>query len=539
MISTGSSTSTNAYGTCSVQLGENSSAKELLECVSDYLQNQEAPFSSTLVLTFAGAIVFLMQAGFAMVCAGAVRTKNVQNAMLKNLLDACGASLAFFSIGYALGFGGMEPESSKKTFVGHSQFFLMDVDDYAFWLFQYAFSAASATIVAGTLAERCQMTAYLCYSLMLTGWVYPVILHSIWNPNGWLSAYSVDPLWGSGLVDFAGSGVVHVTGGITALFATMVLGPRRGRFHDDLGHDLARPREFQAHSPALQMLGTFILWFGFYGFNIGSALISTKQGSDEAAALAGVNTTLSGSAAGIVALFLNLWYLEKTTGEPLFDLKYAMNGAICGLVAISGGCGVFEPWAAVVTGAVAGVIYLLGSRGLVSMRLDDAVDAIPVHLCGGAWGILAVGLFAAPERLLSVYGRNNHPGLVYSIREGDIDGVLFGIQLIGLMFIMGWVMIIMLPFFVWLNWKGWFRSDPLEEILGLDLSYHVGLALHTNNVHPEYVGSEKDVVDEIISTRQRKVNGSTTTKATSGTEELEYIPEVSDEDLSEMKEECL
>lgn len=173
--------------------------------------------------------------------------------MLKNLLDACGASLAFFTIGYAFAFGGSEPESPRKTFVGNTNFFLMGVDDYAFWLFQYAFSAASATIVAGTLAERCQMSAYLCYSFMLTGWVYPVVAHSMWSPNGFLSPFSVDPLWGVGVIDFAGSGVVHTTGGITALFATIILGPRRGRFHDEEGRRLDTPREIPGHSMALQV----------------------------------------------------------------------------------------------------------------------------------------------------------------------------------------------------------------------------------------------------------------------------------------------
>lgn len=173
--------------------------------------------------------------------------------MLKNLLDACGASIAFYVLGYAFAFGGMDPESSKKSFIGTTNFFLMDVEDLAFWMFQYAFSAASATIVAGTLAERCQMAAYLCYSVMLTGWVYPIIAHAIWSPNGFLSANSIDPLWGVGMVDFAGSGVVHLTGGTTALFATMILGPRRGRFHDETGRRLETPREFTGHSVALQV----------------------------------------------------------------------------------------------------------------------------------------------------------------------------------------------------------------------------------------------------------------------------------------------
>ena len=194
-----------------------------------------------------------MQAGFAMLCAGAVRKKNVGNTMLKNLLDACGAALAFFTVGYAFAFGGDSPDSEGKTFIGSSNFFLMNVDDLAFWLFQYAFSAASATIVAGTLAERCQMAAYLAYSVLLGGFVYPVVAHSIWSKHGFLSATSSDPLFGVGMIDFAGSGVVHMTGGATALFATLILGPRRGRFHDETGRALDKPNEMPGHSVALQV----------------------------------------------------------------------------------------------------------------------------------------------------------------------------------------------------------------------------------------------------------------------------------------------
>lgn len=183
--------------------------------------------------------------------------------VLKNFLDACGASLAFFCVGYAFAFGSSDSTSAHKSFVGHSNFFLHDVDDFPFWLFNFAFSAASATIVAGTLAERCQMAAYLCYSLMLSGWVYPIVARAVWSANGILSATNLEPLWGVGMVDVAGSGVVHVTGGMTALLATIILGPRRGRFHDDTGRILEVPNDFPGHSAALQMLGTFILWFGW------------------------------------------------------------------------------------------------------------------------------------------------------------------------------------------------------------------------------------------------------------------------------------
>jgi ammonium transporter, Amt family len=159
-----------------------------------------------VLLVLAASTVFFMQAGFAMVCAGAVRKKNVQNTMLKNLLDACGASIAFSAFGYAFAFGGTDPSSDQKTFMGTTNFFLMNVKDYAFWLFQYAFSAAATTIVAGALAERCQMTAYLGYSIVLSGWVYPIVAHAIWDYQGILSATNVAPLFGVGMIDFAGSG---------------------------------------------------------------------------------------------------------------------------------------------------------------------------------------------------------------------------------------------------------------------------------------------------------------------------------------------
>jgi Amt family ammonium transporter len=259
------------------------------------------------------------------------------------------------------------------------------------------------------------------------------------------------------------------------------------------------------------MLGTICLWFGWYGFNSGSALQGSNSAAAQIAALAAVNTTLSGGTAGITALFLKLYLLERYTGEPYFDIKYAMNGSLCGLVAITGGCGVVEPWAAVVTGFFAGFAYVGGSRLLITLRLDDAVDAIPVHMFSGLWGLICVGLFASTDRLEAVYGRSDHPGLFYSFAAGKPDGTLLACQIIGLMFIMAWVLVIMLPFFVWLDWKGWFRSDPLEEIVGLDTSYHGGLALLNGDDHvdPEYITAYKEKKKERLRQRRRQFNSDT------------------------------
>lgn len=302
--------------------------------------------------------------------------------MLKNLLDACGAAFAFFAVGYAIAYGGNDPTSAQKTFIGTTGFCLLGVsdDELAVWMFDYAFAATSTTIVAGTLAERCQMSAYLCYSVVLVGWVYPVIVHSIWNPQGFLSAFSVDPLWGVGVIDFAGSGVVHLTGGITALIAAKILGPRRGRFHDDHGRALDKPRDFPGHSVALQMLGCFLLWVGWYGFNTGSALVLDTQHRGDLASLAAVNTALSAGMGGLSALFVNMIILERMTGEPFFDLAFAMNGTLSGAVAITGACALVEPWAAVVIGFFGGIFFIICHHFLLYCKIDDCVDAIPGKL---------------------------------------------------------------------------------------------------------------------------------------------------------------
>jgi len=262
--------------TCMADLGPNSTELQLLRCVTGFYSRDfshgSRDFSRNVLLVYSTLLVFYMQAGFAMICAGAVRRKNVANTMLKNLLDTCGAAIAFWAVGYAFTFGGMDFEDPRKTFIGTTNFFLMDVEDLSFWFFQYTFSAAAATIVAGTLAERCQMTAYMLYSMLLGGFVYPVVAHSIWSPQGFLSHLSPDPLWGVGMIDFAGAGIVHMVGGTTALFATSILGARRGRFHDSTGRRLDKPREMPGHSAALEVR-TKLRWHFVLMYSLMSSLL--------------------------------------------------------------------------------------------------------------------------------------------------------------------------------------------------------------------------------------------------------------------------
>mmetsp|Transcript_36215 Transcript_36215/g.55354 ORF Transcript_36215/g.55354 Transcript_36215/m.55354 type:complete len:555 (+) Transcript_36215:360-2024(+) len=501
---------TSTYESCVEAVSPSGSledAYEMLQCIattSDENHKMTSIGVNQFFLIYAASLVFLMQAGFAMLCAGSVRIKNVQNTMLKNLLDACGASLGFYTIGYAFAYGG-DNFGGATTFIGTSNFFLMDVQNYAFWLFQFAFAATAATIVAGTLAERCQMTAYLFYSTFLTGFVYPVIVHSVWSQNGFLSAYQEEPLWGSGMVDFAGGGVVHFTGGLTALIATYILGPRTGRFYDRRGRKLDKPKPFPGHSVALQVLGAFILWFGWYGFNAGSITTVTKDGNGKIASLAAVNTTLAAASGCVSALFTNLIIKERKTGEATFNLIRAYNGCLAGLVSITAGCAVLEPWAAIITGFIGGLLYLGVSTLLVRLRLDDAVDAIPVHMTNGVWGLISVGLLASTNRLEAVYGRSEHPGWFYSWSQGSADGTLLGIQLCGILFIGSWVTVIMLPFFLWLNYLGWFRADSLEEVVGLDISYH-GQSFGSGSeerISSEYIEAYNRRKEEIMQRRGR------------------------------------
>ncbi len=425
-----------------------------------------------------------MQCGFAMLCAGSIRQKNVKNIMLKNILDACGGALGYWAIGFALAFG----EGGKFIGTSTERFFLNDFSGFIEFFFQFTFAATAATIVAGTVAERCKMIAYAYYSVFLTGFVYPVVVHAIWNADGFLSAFHTDPLRGIGMVDFAGSGVVHMTGGATALVAAVILGPRIGRFKDENGNVLEVPVDFPPHSVSLQVLGTFILWTGWYGFNPGSTLKISPQGYGEIASLCAVTTTLSAASGCISAMVTDTLFNYWKVGEIEYDLSKAMNGCLSGLVAITAGCSVVAPWASVVIGLCAGLIYVSCSSLLIKLRIDDAVDAIPVHFFNGIWGCLSVGLFAAPSRMLLAYGSDQHVGWFYSWGKGSGDANLLLCQIAGVAFIILWTVGIMLPFFSLLHIFNFLRIDPLEEKVGMDLSHHKGSAY-------DYSGPAKSDVD--------------------------------------------
>jgi ammonium transporter, Amt family len=447
-----------------------------------------------------------MQTGFAMLCAGSVRQKNVKNTMLKHLLDSCGGALGFYAIGYGLAYGTSnvpwnhdEDDTRSIRFAGKDRFFILGVSngyEMATWFFQFAFAASAATIVAGTVAERCKMVAYLTYSVFLTGIVYPIVVHSIWAQDGFLTAHGTGTKFrGIGVVDFAGSGVVHMTGGFTALIAAMILGPRRGRFYDEDGNPLDQPAIFPPHSVALQILGTFILWFGWYGFNPGSALMIASGSASSVAALSAITTTISAASGCVSGMFTDCMIETIRTGEVSYDLTMAMNGALSGLVAVTAGSSVINPWAAVIIGMIAGWVYYALSKLLIRVRIDDAVNAIPVHLGNGIWGILSVGLFADPVRAFVAYGHNDIQGLFYG------SGSLLINQFVAVCWIIGWVGVTMIPFFTILRLLGMLRVNPLEEDVGLDISHHRGAAYDLSAPNPEDV----EKLMEVLSSRHGKV----------------------------------
>jgi len=450
----------------------------LLQCVSDSTQEARADLISgvdTFYLIFAGALVFFMQIGFAMLLAGSIREKNVKNVLLWNLLDSAGGAFGFWTVGYAFAYGGDDP-AKGKTFIGNSGFFLSGDTDMEFWFFQFAFACALSSIVAGTIAERTKMTAYLCYSIFLCGFVYPVCAHSFWSVNGFLSPFATEPLWGTGAIDLAGSGPVHMCGGVAALVMAVVLGPRKGRFYDDDGVALDEPTPMGPHSVTLQFLGTFALWFGWYGFNPGSTIYIASAQSGDVASLVAVNTTLGAAAAALSGLFTSTLVEERKTGIYQWDTTAAMNGCLTGLVSITAGCATVDPWAAFVIGIVGGWVYLAASALMIRLKIDDAVDAIPVHMFGGAWGVLATGLFSNARRMEIAGSSTENIGWFYEWGRGSGNFTLMGLQLVAILFVFGWVVCIFTPFCYCLKMLNWLRIDPLEEEVGMDISRHKGPA---------------------------------------------------------------
>ena len=390
------------------------------------------------------ALVFWMQAGFAMVEAGFTRAKNTGNIIMKNLMDFCIGTVVFILIGFSLLLGedlvGLIGKPGFDIFTGYADF------DWSNFVFNLVFCATTATIVSGAMAERTKFLSYCIYSAVISALIYPIEAHWIWG-GGWLSQL--------GFHDFAGSCAIHMVGGISALIGAALLGPRIGKYTKDESCKIIKVNAFPGHNITIGALGVFILWLGWYGFN-GAAATSVEQlGSIF------VTTTIAPAIATVVCMIFT-WIKY---GKP--DVSMCLNASLAGLVAITAGCDVTDAFGAIVIGAVSGVLVVFGVWLLdYKLRVDDPVGAVAVHCLNGIWGTLAVGLFATT----SAPGNDSYTGLFYG---GGFH--LFGLQLLGFVSVAAWTAVTITITFLIIKATVGLRVTEEEEIVGLDPTEH-GLA---------------------------------------------------------------
>lgn len=312
-------------------------------------------------------LVMFMQLGFTLLEAGAVRYKNTLNIMFKNFVDFCLGAIVWYVFGWAI--TAAPDDEWSNEYWGTGDMMLKNTDDYLHWFFSMVFAATAATIVSGAVAERCTLTAYLCYSFFITAWIYPVVVYWVWSGTGILSQGKEYQL-----IDFAGSGVVHMVGGFSGLMGSIMIGPRKGNR--------------VPHSVSFQVMGVFILFFGWFGFNCGSTL--SARGNMKTAARVAACTTLSAAASGLMSVFLSLKV------EGVLSVERMCNGILAGLVSITAGCHVVEAWGAIFIGAIGAIVYYATSHLIIYMGIDDPLDAFAVHGASGVWGVLASAFFGTP-----------------------------------------------------------------------------------------------------------------------------------------------
>jgi Amt family ammonium transporter len=387
------------------------------------------------------ALVFWMQAGFAMVEAGFTRAKNTGNIIMKNLMDFCIGTCMFILIGFSLLLGedfmGLIGKPGFDIFTSYADF------DWSNFVFNLVFCATTATIVSGAMAERTKFLSYCIYSAVISAVIYPIEAHWIWG-GGWLSQM--------GFHDFAGSCAIHMVGGISALVGAKILGPRIGKFTKSKEGNVVKVNAFPGHNLAIGALGVFILWLGWYGFN-GAAAVSVEQlGSIF------VTTTIAPAVATVVCMVFT-WIKY---GKP--DVSMSLNASLAGLVAITAPCDVTDAFGAIVIGAVAGVLVVFGVWFLdYKLRIDDPVGAVAVHCLNGIWGTIATGLFATT----SAPGNDELTGLFYGGGFG-----LLGIQLVGMFAVIAWTVVTITIVFYVIKATVGIRVTEEEEIEGLDSTEH-------------------------------------------------------------------
>jgi len=447
-------------------------------------------------LIICAALVMFMHAGFAMVESGCCRAGFVQSVLQKNLINCCIGTIGWYAIGWGLAYGDV-PENG---FAGRAQFFnngFIDQDETTGvivasdlnlnWFFQWAFCMTSATIVSGAVAERVQLRAYCIFVLFMTMIVYPVVVAWTWSCAGWLNYV------GAGYMDFAGSGIVHLTGGTGALVGTVLMGPRDGRF------DKAREAEFAPHSIHSVTLGTLILWFGWYGFNCGSTL-SMSADAGKLAAQVAVNTTVAPAVGGMVVTLFRRWQ----TGR--WSVMATCCGILAGLVSITAGCGSVHTHMAFVIAFIGSFAYIGAAELLIKYEIDDPVEAIPVHGACGIWGVLAAALFdwGGPD--------NFHGWNGFERTEGETMGSALLANLVGIIAIMAWSGTLLAICFKILDKMDWLRIPLDIEQEGLDAAEFIPMQAYTISFkvdgRTEIIHSPKrpDNIDHVFMARQMEMS---------------------------------
>ncbi len=415
----------------------------------------------TLWLLLGAALVYFMQAGFAMVEAGMTRAKNAGNIVMKNMMDfACGTPV-YWLIGYGIMFGSMKTGFFHPFIIGTNDSNMVGtVPLWAHVAFNTMFCATAATIVSGAMAERTKFKSYLIYSIFISAVIYPIEAHWTWG-SGWLSEFGLLD-WTDGFHDYAGSALVHMTGGVCACVGAAILGPRIGKYDSN-----GKPRAILGHSITLAALGVFILWFGWFGFNPASSYGLHTQ--EQAAEVSNVfMTTNLAAACATVATMVFTWIRYK---KP--DVSMTLNGALAGLVAITAGCDSVDPWASAIIGIVAGILVVVSVEFFDKVaKIDDPAGAISVHGMNGLWGSLAVGLFS------------REGGLFTTGQAGR-----FLVQLVGTLSIVAFVAIAAFLLFTIIKHTVGLRVTPAEEIGGLDLPEH-GLSSGYADFMPQYTPEE-------------------------------------------------
>ncbi|WP_292466396.1 ammonium transporter [Methanolobus sp.] len=420
---------------------------------------------TVLWLIIAGAIVFLMHAGFSLVEIGLTRTKNTANILMKNFMTICLGIVVYWAVGWGIMYG-----ADFAGLIGIDQFFLVGADNALWnsWWFQMVFAATGATIVSGAMAERTDFKAYLVYTVFMVALIYPVYGHWVWSGAGILtSGFLVDSI-GASFHDFAGSGVVHSIGGYSALAGVLIVGARIGKFKN--GKAIPIP----GHSLPLAFLGTIILAFGWVGFNGGSTL----DGNDPYVSMVIVNTFLAAGAGAIMVMIIT-W---MKTGKP--DPSLTANGMLAGLVAITAPCGAVTNWAAIVIGLVAGIIVYAGVMfNENTLKVDDPVGAIAVHGYCGTWGLIAVGIFALGQGEGSMLADAAYTSAGAGLLYGGYQQFL--IQVVGAILSIVWAFGISFIIFKVLDWTIGLRVSAEHEIAGLDIVEH-GIS-----AYPEFMIQEE------------------------------------------------